>query len=155
VAITISNLTNKKGANLHSFSDLHLDLKEQKVSTNVKNTNIVAGNDILADVDELAIRNSLINILTQNRYLNPMFNVNLRKYIGRTPSDMVAMNIAQDIDRGIALFEPRVRVDKVLVAPDYTTNSYVVALVLYLHNFNKTMMYNGVISNTWEFNLLN
>lgn len=155
MAITISNLTNKKGTNSYSFSDLHLDLKASQISTNVKNANIVAGNDIISDVDEQAIRNSLINILTQSRYLNPKFNVNLRKYIGRTPNDMVAMSIAQDIDKGIALFEPRVRVDKVLVAPDFTTNSYVVALVLFLHNFNKTVMYNGLISNVGEFDLLN
>lgn len=155
MAITISNLTNKKGTNAYSFSDLHLDLKTSQVSTNIRSANIVAGNDILSDVDEQAVRNSLVNILTQSRYLTPLFNVNLRKYIGRTPNDMVAMNIAQDIDKGINLFEPRVRVDKILVAPDINTNSYIVAIVLFFFNFNTTIMFNGTLSNAGEFDLLN
>jgi phage baseplate assembly protein W len=155
VAITISNLSNKKGNNSYTFSDLHLDLQEAKTSTNNRNADVVAGPDIIADYDELAIRNEVRNLFTQSRYLNPKFGINLRQYIGQPMSEMSAWSLGQDIERGINLFIPRVKLKKVVVAPDYNIQAYIIILLLDLPNFSKQVMLNASLNNIGRFDFVN
>jgi hypothetical protein len=155
VAITISNLSNKKGNNAYTFSDLHLDLAESKRSLNTRNAQVANGPDILADHDEQAIKNEIINLFTQIRYTNPQFGINLRQYIGQPLSDFGARSLGEDIDRVMNLFLTRARVKKILVAPDYNTDSYVIALILELPNFNKNVMLNGKLDDRGKFEFVN
>ena len=155
MAITITNLSNKKGNNSYTFSDLHLDLQESQTSTNNRNADVVTGPDIIADYDELAIRNEVKNLFTQSRYLNPKFGVNLRQYIGQPMSEMSAWSLGQDIERGINLFIPRVKLKKVVVAPDYNIQAYIIVLLLDLPNFSKQVMLNASLNNTGRFDFVN
>lgn len=155
MAITISNLSNKKGNNSYTFSDLHLDLEESKRSLNTRNSQVANGPDILADHDEQAIKNEIINLFTQIRYTNPQFGINLRQYIGQPLSDFGARSLGEDIDRVMNLFLIRARVKKILVAPDYNTDSYVIALILELPNFNKSIMLNGKLNDLGKFRFVN
>jgi phage baseplate assembly protein W len=150
--ITISNLSNKKNINKPTFVDLNLDFQMNQVSSNRKNADVVLGNDLIVDTDDRAIMNSIQNILSQKRYLNPAFNIDLSNFIGQPLSDMGATALGNTIDKGIALFEPRVKVQKILVATDHDTNTYVIAIILVLPNLgNKQLIINSSLSNTGDF----
>jgi len=149
--IKITNISNKKNNRKYSFSDFHLDMEEKQVSTNVGNSEIFAGNDIVADYDEKAVINSITNILLQRRYLTPTFNVNLPKYIGKPITDMAARSLGQDIERGIALFETRVKTQKILVLPDKDHNVYKIYLLITMPNFsNKVIKLEGLLDNVGQ-----
>lgn len=150
--ITISNLSNKKNVNKPTFIDLNLDFQMNQVSGNRKNADVVLGNDLIVDTDERAIINSVKNILSQKRYLNPAFNIDLSNFIGQPLSDMGATALGNTIDKGIALFEPRVKVQKILVAPDYENNTYVIAIIMVLPNLgNKQLIIDSALSDTGDF----
>lgn len=155
MAITISNLTNKKGNNSYTFADLHLDLEESRSSSNNRNSSTVNGSDIIADTDEQAIKNEIRNFFNQKRYLQPLFNFNAQKYIGSPLTEMGARSLGQEIDRGINLFMPRVRVDRILAAPDFQNQAYVVALYLTLPNFGTSVMLRGSLNNNGSFEFVN
>jgi phage baseplate assembly protein W len=152
VAITIGNLSNKKGGS--TFVDLHLDLQMVKKSNNVSNNNVVAGNDVIVDTDEAAIKNAIINGLTQRRYTNPLFGLNVRRLIGQPITDMGAQSLGDSIDRWITTFEPRAKVIKILVAPDYDNYLYRVVLILFLNNLNKQIMLNGTLNDIGRFEFI-
>lgn len=154
--IKISNLTNRKGKNNYIFSDLHLDFTPNQVTKNSVNNDIVVGNDIASDVDQKAIMNSIRNIISQRRYLDSAFGVNIRKYIGEPVSDLIGMAIGDAIDKGITLYEPRVSLTKLLVAPDYDKNTYHIFIFLTTPNFpNNDISLIGILDKTGEFNYIN
>lgn len=154
--ITISNLSNKKKGNNFTFSDIHLDLEQSLASINKRNTDAVSGNDIIIDSDKVAIFNSIRNIFTQRRYLNPAFDNKLAKYIGTPVSQMAAHAIGEDIDRALVLFEPRVKVIKILVKANSDNNSYGITIFLSLPNFsNEQLMMMGNFSNDGRFDFIN
>ena len=152
--ITITNLSNKKNNRKYSFSDFHLDMEEKQVSTNKGNAEIFAGNDIVADYDEKAVINSITNILIQRRYLNSSFNINILKYIGKPITDMAARSLGQDIEKGIALFERRVKLQKILVLPDKDKNVYRIYLLIVMPNFSdKTIKLEGLLDNVGQISI--
>ncbi len=145
MAIVVKNLSNKTMQRKYSFTDLHLDFKETQKSENIRNNDVVAGNDLLIDADELAIQNSIRNILLQKRYLNPGFGANLRAYIGQPLSDMGARSLGETIERNLNLYEPRITVDKILVAPDYDKFQYAIVIIYRFKNFiTNTVLVNGI-----------
>lgn len=155
MSITIKNLSNKKDNRKYTFSDIHFDFSERKISNNSRNDDVVAGNDIDIDVDEVAIMNSIRNIITQRRYLNPSFGINIKKYIGGSITELTSKTIGDEIDRGINLFEPRVKVDKIIVMANPDNYAYYIMIALSLPNLNKNFLFNGVLDNTGNFNFIN
>lgn len=147
MAITLSNLNNKKGNNNFQFSDLHLDLQASKSSINNRNADVVTGNDIIIDIDDAAIKNSLRNIFSQKRYLNPNFGINLRKHIGKSLTEMGALSLGEEIKRGIYLFEPRILVNHIYIAPDFDLPGYRGILDLSLPNFGTRAIVNLSLNN--------
>jgi phage baseplate assembly protein W len=154
--ITISNLSSKKSGKSNTYSDLDLNFEEKKVSSNIRNDNIVAGNDLVVSTDIEAIKNSIRNILFQKRHLIPAVGVNLKKYIGQPISEMRAQSIGDDIERGITLFEPRVKVEKILVRYNIDQSTYFIELRLKLVNFSESLtILNAAFSQQGEFTFVN
>jgi phage baseplate assembly protein W len=154
--ITISNLSSKKSGKSYTYSDLDLNFEEKKVSSNTRNDNIVAGNDLVVSTDIEAIKNSIRNILFQKRHLVPTVGVNLKKYIGQPISEMRAQSIGDDIERGITLFEPRVKVEKILVRYNIDQSTYFIELRLKLVNFSESLtILNAAFSQQGEFTFVN
>jgi phage baseplate assembly protein W len=152
--ITITNLSNKiKSENSYIFSDLHLDLVTKKKSVDNISSNIVDGNDIVIDTDKQAIFNSITNLFIQNRYLNQDFALNLaEKYLGTPISQAMGHTIGNDIDRMITNYEPRVKVNKITVVANPSSNSYFIIINVILINFNNTQLtISGVLTNTGNF----
>ena len=66
-----------------TYSDLHLDLQVQQLVTN-ESAKLTQQQDIVADFDLGAIRNSIINIFLTSpgdKLLNPEFGIDLRDYL--------------------------------------------------------------------------
>jgi len=147
--IKISSLSNRKNNNPYIFSDLHLDLQESAVSTNKINNDIVSGNDIIIDMDENAIRNSITNILSQRRYLHPKCSADLKRFIGNPATMMNANAIGNIIRAAIGIYEPRGKVDKILVSPNIDEFTYNIFLFLERPNLNKkSSIMTGVFNAT-------
>jgi phage baseplate assembly protein W len=142
--LTFKNISNKKNNGKYFFTDLHLDFKETQRSINNRDDDVVSGNDLQIDTDEAAIANSIRNILLQRRFLNPSFGANLRKYIGQPLSEMSAKSLGDIIDRNLNIYEPRITVEKIFVAPDYDNFKYGIAIIYKFKNFiNNTIILNG------------
>ena len=154
--ITISNLSSKKSGKNYTYSDLDLNFEEKKVSSNIRNNNIVSGNDLVISTDIEAIKNSIRNILFQKRHLVPTVGVNLKKYIGQPISEMRAQSIGDDIERGITLFEPRVKVEKIVVRYNIDQMTYFIELRLKLVNFLESLtILSAAFNQQGEFTFVN
>jgi phage baseplate assembly protein W len=152
--INISNLTSYKSGKKFIFSDLNLDFSEKQVSGNDKNNDIVAGNDLIIDYDVAAIKNSIRNILTQKRYLIDM-NVNLRRYIGSPASKINAEMLGEDIRSAIAVYEPRVKVEKIIMSVNEDQNVYLVYMLVRILNFNDIVRMDASFNRHGIFDFIN
>lgn len=111
-----------------TFSDLHLDLHTKQLVTNesAKNTQ---QQDIVADYDLGAIRNSIVNIFLTSpgdKLLNPEFGIDLRDYVFLGVTDTIAASIYDDIYNNITRFEPRIVLNNLQVIPDYDNQQYTI-----------------------------
>ena len=154
--ITISDLSSKKNGKAYTYSDLDLNFEEKKVSSNVRNSNIVNGNDLVISSDLAAIKNSIRNILSQKRHLSPKVGVNLKKYLGYPVSEMGANAIGEEIERAIALFESRVKAEKIIVRYNIDLMTYAIEIRVRLLNFSDSIsILNATFSNNGEFIFVN
>lgn len=111
-----------------TYSDLHLDLQVQQLVTN-ESAKLTQQQDIVADFDLGAIRNSIINIFLTSpgdKLLNPEFGIDLRDYLFLGVADTVATSIYNDIYNNITRFEPRIVLNKLQVIPDYDNQQYTI-----------------------------
>ncbi len=118
--------------NAFTFSDLHLDLSLQQLITNeaAKETQ---QQDIEADYDLGAIRNSIVNLFLTSpgdKILNPEFGMDLRDYLFMPTSESVASLIKNTIERNITVFEPRVTINALQVIPDYDNQQYTINMTV-------------------------
>lgn len=152
--IKISSLS--KTTKDFSYKDILLDFQESKVSLNSKNNDIVAGNDIVVSTDINAIKNSIVNILTQTRYTNSLMNVNLKKYLGSPATEMTSQSIGNDIDKGLALLEPRIKVNNILIAPDFDQFTYRIVIIYSIKalGLSKEIL-EGTLNSTGRFAVIN
>lgn len=154
--ITISNLTSKKSGKDYTYADLNLEFEEKKVSSNSRNNNIASGNDLVISTEVEAIKNSIRNILFQRRHLNPQLNVNLKKHLGQSISEMRALSIGEDIERAVNLYEPRVKLEKVVIRMNQDQGSYFIELRLTLVNFNQApIILQAQLTNVGDFSFIN
>ena len=120
------------------YTDLHLDLTVDK---NVGNgLNPVNSNDIVADYDSNAIKNSLYNIFTTKKgqkILNPNFGGSLDQFLFEGITDVKAKLLGNSILNSVGQFEPRVEVQSVQVMPMPDENQYYVIFVYKVLNIGK------------------
>lgn len=112
----------------YTYSDLHLDLQINQLVTN-ESAKLTQQQDIVADFDLGAIRNSIVNIFLTSpgdKLLNPEFGIDLRDYLFLSVSDTVASSIYDDIYNNITRFEPRITLNKLQVIPDYNNQQYTI-----------------------------
>lgn len=156
MAITISNLSNKKAGKAFVYTDIHLDLQEKLISKNKQNNKIFSGNDILTDHDEQAIQNSVVNLLFQKRYLNPNINLQLRKYLGQPMNLGLQEVMGEDIAQILQFNEPRIKVENVIVGATPDNFSVNIAIIYTLVNFpNVIQTVTGIFDNNGVFTKIN
>ena len=104
----------------YSFSDLHLDF--QINSTLEDGSYGVTTNDIVADYDNDAIKNSIKNIFNTRkgmRYLNPEFGSSFDQFLFESVSPINARILAQKINDHIIKYENRITLLRVFVQSYY------------------------------------
>lgn len=153
--INITNLTSKSSGRNYVFSDLDLNFQQKQISGNRKSTDIASGIDVVVSLDAEAVKNSIRNLLFQKRYLTN-FNINLKSYIGQNISTLRGQLLGEQIEKGIALYEPRAKVEKIFVATNEEENSYYISMVLRLINFENTLLLlNSTLDRNGTFTFIN
>lgn len=153
--INITNLTNKTSGRNYIFSDLNLDFAERQVSGNKRNNEIAPGIDLVIDYDEDSVRNSIRNLLFQKRYLTD-FDINLKGFIGSSISQAKAESLGEQIERGIALYEPRVKTEKILVGASVDQGTYFISIIVSLVNFkDKVVVIKSTLDRNGTFTFIN
>jgi phage baseplate assembly protein W len=110
---------------------------------------------VSVDCRTLAIKNSIRNILFQKRYLSD-FNINLKSYIGQNISQLRGQLLGEQIEKGIALYEQRVKVEKIFIATNVDQNSYFISMILRPVNFkNQTILLNSTLDRNGSFTFIN
>lgn len=140
--------TQTTNTNQHNivYRDLHLDIA--KLYTNndeLHKLNEIT--DIVTDVNNNAIRNSIYNILSTmpgQKILNPEFGLNLTQWLFTNLSETNASLIKFKISQQISRYEPRVTLDKVEVVPDYENNQYNISIYFNNITFNLTLSETGL-----------
>lgn len=134
----------------YTYADLHLDLELQQLITNeaAKNTQ---QQDIVADYDLGAIRNSIVNLFLTSpgdKILNPEFGMDLRDYLFMPTSESVAGLINDTISRNINVFEPRIALQRLNVVPDYDNQQYTINMTVVVPFLqNSTLNLSGTINS--------
>lgn len=133
-SINFNQLPATDNAKKYVFSDLHLDITQEKIFSKKGSTK--NKNDIKVDFDIDAIKNSLKSIFNTRkgqRVLYPEFGINLEQYLFEPITREVAYNIGEEINRGIVLFEPRVTPLRINVAVNSDEDGYNVTLILFIN----------------------
>ncbi len=152
--INISNLTSKKSGRKFIYSDLNLNFEEKQVSGNNRSSDVASGNDLVIDFDVEAIKNSIRNILFQRRYLSAL-NINLKKYIGEPASEANGETLGDDIERAIAIYEPRIKCEKILVHVNVDQHLYQISLFVRILNLNEIVRLDASFTHSGNFVFLN
>jgi phage baseplate assembly protein W len=153
--IRIDSLAQKPVTNTgFTYSDIKLDL-----TFNYQNTNELLKSKVIKDsvnsLDYDAIKNSIVSLFTTipgQKVLNPFFGLNLARYLFEPVNEDVANTILQDVSRGIATYEPRIRVRNINVGFSIDRQEYVINLTISVPSINNTA-FNlvGTLSNSGFF----
>lgn len=128
-------ITNKK----YSYSDLDLDFSNP------------ISKDLVSDYDENAIKNSILtlfNTIPGQNLLNPIYGLNLSKFLFQPLSETTGRLIGEEIVNGLSLFEPRVNVANVTIQPVEEEQTYYILLNIEMPLLNSQLRIPGTLNNT-------
>lgn len=94
-------------------------------------------NDVNKHIDEMAVINSLKNLLSLNYYekpFHPEIGSGVRGLLFENMDIVTARVLEREIRQTIQNFEPRVNVQKVEVSPDFDNNRYSIGMTFYIIN---------------------
>lgn len=93
--------------------------------------------DINRNLDEIAIVNSIKNIVSTNHYEKPFqpdFGSNVRRMLFENLDTITASALEREIEQSINNFEPRVKLLSVKVVPKFDDNAFTVEMQFYILN---------------------
>lgn len=125
--------------NKYTYSDLHLDFL------------ISIERDIVADYDETAIKNSIVNLFNTvpgQNLLNPIYGLNLSQFLFEPANDLTGRLIGEKIAKQIGNYEPRVTVDNINVEVNPDEQLYTITLSIIMIAINKSVNITGNLTNT-------
>lgn len=148
MAIKIQNLEELANSTTRFvYSDLHLDLLYTKnYSEDIQNR--IQTNDLAADVDESAIRNSIRNLFNTKpgqRFLFPEYGLDLYQYVFEPITEHIAQIIGEKIVNKIEMYEPRVKVKNCYVKCLQDENQYDITLIVGFPTFNSNISINSLL----------
>ena len=159
-SIVLTDLKKKisNKANTYTYTDLHYDIHQQEIG--VGNKKSVKGKDIMVDNDELAIRNSIFNILNTRKYqriLLPSFGANIAAFIGMPCNKTTGEQLGNEILNALRTWEERIRIDKVIVVSKPDEHIFEVTINITIPYLKKTnvklfaiLNSNGIFENINE-----
>jgi phage baseplate assembly protein W len=93
--------------------------------------------DVNKNLDEVAIVNSIKNIVSTNHYEKPFqpdFGSNVRRMLFESLDNITASALEREIQQSITNYEPRVKLLGVKVIPDFENNGFNVEMQFYILN---------------------
>ena len=93
--------------------------------------------DVSKTIGDMAVINSVKNLILTNHYeshFHPEIGSNIQKLLFENMDNITASAIEREITQTLNNFEPRVRINKVAVSPDFDNNSYAVGMEFYIIN---------------------
>lgn len=123
----------------YTYSDLHLDFSNP------------ISKDLASDYDEAAIKNSLINLFNTvpgQNLLNPLYGLNLVRYLFEPLNETTGRSIGNAIITGINTYEPRVAVSKLDIEINEDEQTYYITLNIQIPNLNSTLRIPGTLTKT-------
>lgn len=150
MAIKIANLeqiSEQYKQQAYYYKDLHLDFTKDGEFSTVLNKKI-EGNDIKVDYDELAIRNSLINLFNTKpgqRFLFPLYGLDLSSHVFEAVDDVNGQVIGEKIVRCIKTFEPRVTLKQCRIIAQPDDNQYEITIIVEIPILNTSTNINIVL----------
>ena len=149
-AIVIDTLSRLK-AETPIYTDLKLDLDlNYTYDPRLESKDTIK--DIKVSYDIEAIKNSLFNLFTTSpgqKILNPIYGLNLLQFLFTGITNENARVMGETILRGIEKYEPRVKVVKIFVFPDFDNQTYEIGLRLDVPTLNiKGLGLKGTLSDS-------
>lgn len=93
--------------------------------------------DVNKHVDEMAVINSVKNLISTSYYerpFQPQLGSSVRSLLFEQMDSITAASLKREITQTLENFEPRVKVDTVEVSPDYENNKYSVGMTFFIIN---------------------
>jgi phage baseplate assembly protein W len=149
-SIILNTLKNKaKNEDNYTYTDFFLDLQED----NVKSSNFIyttgTNRDIKVAYDLNAIRNSLRNLFNTvkgERYLQPEYGSDLRRYIFEPITERTGSAIASEIKQSINNWEPRVKLTGLQVYGYEDRNEYEITISLAVPFLTEPLNLKGLLN---------
>ena len=116
--------TNKSKRITKLYRDLDLDFGRNNVTSDV---------NVLEDAD--AVKRSVRNILQTNHYerpFHPEMGSDLRNLLFENVNPLTAMSIKKKILECLSTYEPRARIENLIIEPNPDTSTYGVELYFYV-----------------------
>lgn len=126
------------------YSDIHLDMTEDKSTTAPDKS------DIKVDYDINAIKNSIRSIFNTRkgeRPLYPEFGSSLEHYVFEPINATTANSIGRDIQKGIATYEPRVTLINIDIKVLSTEDGYEITIQLFIPKLNINILVDSILAN--------
>ena len=109
------------------------------------------GNDVKAIYDINAIKNSLNNLFSYNKYeriLNPEYGLDLKQFLYEPLTSNVLSGIGMEITNAINMWEPRISIENINVIPKYDDNEFEIELTYTCNNIrNKSFFFKYNVTN--------
>ena len=114
-------------------------------------TRIPGKNDIALSYDEMAVIRSVRNLLlTKNfeRPFQPSIGSKVNQLLFEPMDFLVSQSLRSEIESVLTNFEPRVKIDSILVNADFDNNSYNVSLQFFIGNNVEPTAINLILERT-------
>ena len=118
--------TNKSNQSVRTFKDLNLDFARNTVT-----------NDVVKIEDVEAIKRSVRNLVNTNFYerpFHPELGCGVRKLLFETFTPVTSIFIKRKVEEVITNYEPRARLDQVIVTESPDRNAIEVRVIFYCMN---------------------
>jgi phage baseplate assembly protein W len=93
--------------------------------------------DVTKHVDEMAVINSVKNLISTSSYerpFQPLLGSGVRNLLFENMDSITASVLQREIIQTLENFEPRVSVREVNVSPDYDNNTYRIGMTFFIIN---------------------
>ncbi len=114
----------KTVASENIYSDLNLSFKPHPIT-----------GDITRKTDVDAVKQSIKNLISTNHYerpFHPELGSDIRNLLFENVNPMTAMIIKKKVLECLSIYEPRARVENVIIEPNMDTNTYGVEIYFYV-----------------------
>lgn len=130
------------------YGDLRLDLKTSEIkerALNAKENN----RDLQIIVNEESIITALRNIFNTykgSRLLNPDVSFDIKQYLFEPITATKAWFLGYDICQSLPMYEPRIKIANIEIAPNVDDGSYTIKLAITIPSLNKTVNISSLLS---------